>query len=130
MAQWSKAPDAGRRRSTRAPAARTRPGRAQPPHSGTATRADLDSIDLVKELLGVLNDAYASGEKIEVLVASIPCLRARCIKRARGGQEDLDMPLSQALQRIGNAGLEGELLTLLEDLTVLISDPDPPEERV
>jgi hypothetical protein len=84
----------------------------------------------VKELLGVLNDAYASGEKIEVLVASIPCLRARCVKRARGQMEDLDMPLAQALQRIGNAGLEGELLTLLEDLTVLSSDPGLPDVRV
>lgn len=104
----------------------SRPARAQAPHSGTATLADLDSIDQVKELLSVLNDAYASAERIEVLVASIPCLRARCIKRAMGSQEDLDMPLSKALPRIGNAGLEGELLTLLEDLTVLCTELPPP----
>jgi hypothetical protein len=99
-----------------------RASRPHPPHSGTATVADLESIEQVKELLGVLNDAYASTERIEALVASIPCLKARCIKRARGGQEDVDMPLSKALPRIGNAGLEGELLTLLEDLTVLRFD--------
>jgi len=95
---------------------------ARPPHSGTATVADLDSIEQVKELLDVLNDAYASTERIESLVASIPCLKARCIKRAMGRLEDIDMPLSKALPRIGNAGLEGELLTLLEDLTVLRFD--------
>jgi hypothetical protein len=121
MAQRSRTPD--RRGAPAGSSLRPqRGGLARAPHSGTATIADLGSIAQVKDLLGVLNDAYASAERIEVLVASIPCLRARCIKRALGSQEDLDMPLSKALPRIGNAGLEGELLTLLEDLTVLRFD--------
>jgi hypothetical protein len=99
------------------------------PHSGTVTEDDLKSLDAVKQLLVALNDAYASTEVIEELVEAIPCLRARCIKRASGPDlAELDMPLPRALSRIGNMGLEGELLLLLEDLTVLqaeLREPGP-----
>lgn len=98
---------------------RPRPIAIQKAHTGTVRAADLENLDAVKQLLVALNDAYASSEKVEALVDAVPCLRARCVKRAMGGQEDIDMPLSRALARIGNAGLENELLTLLEDLTVL-----------
>lgn len=100
-----------------------RPRRRVPEgHSGTVTAADLEGTDAVKELLVALNDAYVGAAKIQTLVDAIPCLRARCIQRAKGGDEELDMPLSRALARIGNMGLETELLLLLEDMTVLQAD--------
>jgi hypothetical protein len=85
--------------------------------------SDLESLPAVKSLLGALNDAYASASRIEQLVAEIPVLRARCIRRAVYGKEYEVLPgLKEALARIGNMGLEAELLTVLEDLTILSSE--------
>ena len=85
--------------------------------------SDLESLPAVKSLLGALNDAYASASRIEQLVAEVPVLRARCIRRAVYGTEYEVLPgLKEALARIGNMGLEAELLTVLEDLTILSSE--------
>jgi hypothetical protein len=85
--------------------------------------ADLASLPAVKSLLGALNDAYASASRIEQLVEGIPVLRARCMRRAVYGTEyDVLPPLKEALARIGNMGLEAELLSVLEDLTILSSE--------
>lgn len=85
--------------------------------------SDLQSLPAVKSLLGALNDAYASAARIEQLINEIPVLRARCIRRAVYGTEYEVLPgLTEALARIGNMGLEAELLSVLEDLTILSSE--------
>jgi hypothetical protein len=86
-------------------------------------QSDLQSLPAVKSLLGALNDAYASASRIEQLINDIPVLRARCIRRAVYGTEYEVLPgLGEALARIGNMGLEAELLTVLEDLTILSAE--------
>jgi hypothetical protein len=82
--------------------------------------SDLSSLAAVKSLLDALNDAYVSATTIERLVNEIPVLRARCIRRAAFGLELEILPgIGESLARIGNMGLEAELLTVLEDLTIL-----------
>ncbi len=83
---------------------------------------DLGCLDSVRSLLSALNDAYASTARIQTLIADIPVLAARCVRRI--GQVKYDDPalLARALTDIGNMGLERELLSLLEDLTTLQAD--------
>jgi hypothetical protein len=83
---------------------------------------DLACLDSVRSLLSALNDAYASTARIQTLIADIPVLAARCVRRI--GQVRYDDPalLARALTDIGNMGLERELLSLLEDLTMLQAD--------
>jgi hypothetical protein len=83
---------------------------------------DLGCLASVHSLLAALNDAYASTARIQTLIADIPVLAARCVRRI--GQVKYDDPalLARALTDIGNMGLERELLSLLEDLTTLQAD--------
>jgi hypothetical protein len=76
----------------------------------------LKHLDKIHDLLTALNDPYAN---IGRLVAAIPVLAARCVARAiQRSKIDINS-IDHALTLIGNKGLEAELLTLLEDLTVL-----------
>jgi hypothetical protein len=85
--------------------------------------SDLGSLPAVKSLLNALNDAFVSAATIERLVNEVPVLRARCIRRAAYGLDLEVLPgLSESLARIGNMGLEAELLSVLEDLTILSSE--------
>lgn len=75
----------------------------------------LKDLPKIHELLLALNDPYAN---IGRLVAGIPILAARCVARAiKRGKPEINS-IDHALTLIGNKGLEAELLTLLEDLTV------------
>ncbi len=85
--------------------------------------ADLQRLDLVKELLGLLNDPYVGPYKLAETITHIPVFAARCrreaaLYRPRSEVEDIE----RALNVIGNRGIEKVLLELLEDMTILKSD--------
>lgn len=82
--------------------------RVRPPH--------LQDLGKIQDLLTALNDPYANISK---LVAAIPVLAARCVTRAIQRSKLEINSIDHALTLIGNKGLESELLTLLEDLTIL-----------
>ena len=84
------------------------------------TLSDLAHLDAIKELLGLLNDPYAGGTPLVHVVERIRPLAARCLMRAKLKSPDRQLKSTeQVLALIGNRGLEAELLTLLEDLTIL-----------
>lgn len=80
-------------------------------------------LPALKRLLLELNDAYTSAGRITRLVEDVPILAGRCVRRAmlQSPGAPIDT-LEQVLNLIGNQSLEGEILTLLEDLTVLKAD--------
>ena len=81
----------------------------------------LQDLGKIQDLLTALNDPYANIGK---LVASIPVLAASCVTRAIQRSKLEINSIDHALTLIGNKGLESELLTLLEDLTILKSERD------
>ncbi|HEX3594694.1 MAG TPA: hypothetical protein VHU80_06320 [Polyangiaceae bacterium] len=84
---------------------------------------DLKVLDQIHSLLRALNDAYAGGPRVGQLVANVPVLAARIVRRARKRfPAKANCTLFEAMTLIGNIGLEAELLQLLEDLTVLSSE--------
>lgn len=89
-------------------------------------RQDLGSLEAVQALLSALNDPYVATQQVGGLVEDIRVLRARCIRRAVQASEMEQVPtLAEALALIGNKGLEAELLSVLEDLTILSADSEP-----
>ena len=98
---------------------------AKPPRRGEpweVTPDDLGCLDAVRSLLSALNNAYVSTSQIQKLILDIPVLAARCMKRVGVKQTATPETLAKALTSIGNMGLEGELLGLLEDLTTCRAD--------
>lgn len=91
------------------------------PSDCRVTLAHLQDLGKIHDLLTALNDPYANIGK---LVASIPVLAARCVTRAIQRSKLEINSIDHALTLIGNKGLESELLTLLEDLTVLKAETD------
>jgi hypothetical protein len=88
---------------------------------------DLKSLGDIHALLRALNDAYAGGARVGDLVSKLPVLQARCLRRAiKRNPAKVHCTLPEALTLIGNIGLESELLQLLEDLTVLSAELEPP----
>jgi hypothetical protein len=81
----------------------------------------LKDLDKIHQLLSALNDPYANIGK---LVASIPVLAARCVSRASQRSKVELTSIDHALTLIGNKGLESELLTVLEDLTILKAEEE------
>lgn len=86
------------------------------------TPDDLDCLGDVRTLLSALNDAYVSSTQIQDLVEKIPVLAARCIRRIGDTEFRTRSVLDRALTKIGNMGVENELLGLLEDLTTCRAD--------
>jgi hypothetical protein len=98
-------------------------GSLRPAPSDSRVRIEhLKDLDKIHELLLALNDPYAN---IGRLVASIPVLAARCATRAIERSKLEINSIDHALTLIGNKGLEAELLTLLEDLTILKAEREP-----
>ena len=98
-------------------------GSLRPAPDDCRVRAEhLNDLGKIHDLLTALNDPYAN---IGRLVASIPVLAARCAARAIQQRAKLEInSIDHALTLIGNKGLESELLTLLEDLTVLKAESE------
>ena len=85
---------------------------------------NFERLDLVKELLGLLNDPYVGPYKLAETITHIPVFAARCRREAalfrpRSEVEDIE----RALNVIGNRGIEKVLLELLEDMTILRAEP-------
>jgi hypothetical protein len=96
-----------------------------PPKRGEpweVTPDDLGCLDAVRSLLSALNNAYVSTNQIQKLILDIPVLAARCMRRVGAKTAATPETLAKALTSIGNMGLEGELLGLLEDLTTCRAD--------
>jgi len=97
--------------------------RSSMPPAWKVHKDDLHSLEPVRRLLSALNDPYVSTTQIEQLVDEVRVLKARCIRRAVHSSELEHTPaLNEALGLIGNKGLESELLTVLEDLTILSAE--------
>lgn len=97
--------------------------RSSLPPAWKVQKDDLQSLDPVRRLLSALNNPYVSTTQIEQLVDEVRVLKARCVRRAIHSSELEHTPtLGEALGLIGNKGLETELLTVLEDLTILSSE--------
>jgi len=87
----------------------------------------LSELPKIMELLSALNDPLAGGKNVGKLVTTIPVLAARLVERALSQSRKKEIySLDQALNMIGNRGLESELLSLLEDLTIKKSEAEDP----
>jgi hypothetical protein len=87
----------------------------------------LAMLSTLHELLTALNDTWAGRNRIVQLVSAMPVLGMRCIRRAlRKRPTALALSLDQTLTMLGNRDLEAELLELLEDLTIMKAELEPP----
>ena len=87
----------------------------------------LAELPRITELLNALNDPLAGGKNVGKLVTKIPVLAARVVERALSRKSKKDISsVDQAINMIGNRGLESELLQLLEDLTIKKAEAEDP----
>lgn len=87
----------------------------------------LSELPKIMELLHALNDPLAGGKNVGKLVTKIPVLAARVVERALSQSRKKEVySIDQAINMVGNRGLEGELLTLLEDLTIKKAEAEDP----
>ena len=87
----------------------------------------LSELPKITELLQALNDPLAGGKNVGKLVTKIPVLAARVVERALSRKSKKEISsIDQAINMIGNRGLESELLQLLEDLTIKKSEAEDP----
>jgi HD-like signal output (HDOD) protein len=90
------------------------------------TLKHLSELPKIMELLSALNDPFAGGKNVGKLVTNIPVLAARVVERALSQARKKEIySVDQALNMVGNRGLESELLQLLEDLTIKKSESEP-----
>jgi HD-like signal output (HDOD) protein len=89
------------------------------PKECKVTLSHLSELPKILELLSALNDPFAGGKNVGKLVSRIPVLAARVVERALSQSRKKEIySVDQALNMVGNRGLESELLQLLEDLTI------------
>lgn len=87
----------------------------------TVDKEDLGNLGALHRLLARLNEPAASATALSGLVDEIPVLSNRLharYQRMRGRDERT----SQILSLLGNRALEGLLMEVLEDLTILHAD--------
>ena len=88
----------------------------------------LSELPKITELLHALNDPLAGGKNVGKLVAKIPVLAARVVERALSQSRKKEISsVDQAINMVGNRGLETELLNLLEDLTIKKAEAEDPK---
>jgi HD-like signal output (HDOD) protein len=91
------------------------------------TLKHLSELPKIMELLHTLNDPLAGGKNVGKLVTKIPVLAARLVDRALSQSRKKEISsVDQAINMIGNRGLETELMSLLEDLTIKKSEAEDP----
>jgi HD-like signal output (HDOD) protein len=91
------------------------------------TLKHLSELPKIMELLSALNDPLAGGKNVGKLVSKIPVLAARLVDRALSQSRKKEIySIDQAINMIGNRGLESELLSLLEDLTIKKAEAEDP----
>ncbi len=87
----------------------------------------LSELPKIVELLHTLNDPLAGGKNVGKLVTKIPVLAARLVDRALTQSRKKEISsIDQAINMLGNRGLETELMSLLEDLTIKKSEAEDP----
>ncbi len=87
----------------------------------------LSELPRIVELLHTLNDPLAGGKNVGKLVTKIPVLAARLVDRALTQSRKKEIySIDQAINMLGNRGLETELMSLLEDLTIKKSEAEDP----
>jgi hypothetical protein len=97
------------------------------PNECKVTVKHLTELPKILELLSALNDPFAGGKNVGKLVTRIPVLAARVVERALTQARKKEVySVDQALNMVGNRGLESELLQLLEDLTIKKSESEDP----
>jgi len=97
------------------------------PSECKVTVKHLSELPKITELLNALNDPMAGGKNVGKLVTKIPVLAARVVDRALSRKSKKDIAsVDQAINMIGNRGLESELLQLLEDLTIKKAEAEDP----
>lgn len=97
------------------------------PNECKVTIKHLSDLPKIMELLSALNDPMAGGKNVGKLVTKIPVLAARVVERALSQARKKEIySVDQALNMIGNRGLESEMLQLLEDLTIKKSEAEDP----
>lgn len=97
------------------------------PSECKVTVKHLSELPKITELLSALNDPLAGGKNVGKLVSKIPVLAARVVERALSRKSKKDIAsVDQAINMIGNRGLESELLQLLEDLTIKKAEAEDP----
>ena len=88
----------------------------------------LSELPKIMELLQALNDPLAGGKNVGKLVTKIPVLAARVVNRALSQSRKKEISsVDQAINMVGNRGLENELLNLLEDLTIKKAEAEDPK---
>jgi HD-like signal output (HDOD) protein len=91
------------------------------------TLKHLSELPKIMELLSALNDPMAGGKNVGKLVSKIPVLAARLVERALSQARKKEVSsVDQAINMVGNRGIESELLQLLEDLTIKKSEAEDP----
>jgi len=97
------------------------------PPSARSRSSILSELPKITALLRALNDPLAGGKNVGKLVTTIPVLAARVVERALSQSRKKEISsVDQAINMVGNRGLESELLTLLEDLTIKKSEAEDP----
>jgi HD-like signal output (HDOD) protein len=97
------------------------------PSECKVTLKHLSELPKITELLRALNDPMAGGKNVGKLVHRIPVLAARIVHRALSQSRKKEIySLDQAINMVGNRGLESELLSLLEDLTIKKAEAEDP----
>ncbi len=97
------------------------------PSECKVTIKHLSELPKIMELLQALNDPMAGGKNVGKLVAKIPVLAARVVERALSQSRKKEIySVDQAINMVGNRGLESEMLQLLEDLTIKKSEAEDP----
>jgi hypothetical protein len=97
------------------------------PHECKITVKHLSELPRITELLHALNDPMAGGKNVGKLVGKISVLAARVVDRAlKLSRGKAIYSIDQAINMIGNRGLETELLQLLEDLTIKKAEAEDP----
>ncbi|MDF3065102.1 MAG: hypothetical protein K0R38_703 [Polyangiaceae bacterium] len=95
------------------------------PNECKVTIKHLSELPKIMELLSALNDPMAGGRNVGKLVTKIPVLAARVVERALSQSRKKEISsVDQALNMVGNRGLESEMLQLLEDLTIKKSEAE------
>ncbi len=88
--------------------------------------SDLESVNVISELLLILNDPQASATALSRSIERLPVLRARLAARFATRHPNRRAPsVAEQIALLGNRTLEEVLLIMLEDLVELASRGKP-----
>jgi hypothetical protein len=85
---------------------------------------DLRHLDVLRRILGLLNEPAASARQLAALIDEMPVLAARLGARFVARFGDRSSTVSSELTFLGNRELEAVLFDLIEELTTLRADQE------